>query len=439
MADAWSYIGTVILLILMAVGLVAFSVHRMIKEIRRLKSKSRKLTSWIVEPPPIEVSRSAARDRERYLLSVMDRGGEPPITTVFEDPPGESVHSILQELPLDEAAAQAAALQWERDLERQTAGLGVGRKGVDLANEECHVGIRLMGRVGDALTALAMSRGLTIGQLAPRLSLERIHGPDAESRKTLPYAVVIETHYRAVVESYLEKLRSWLCIGVRLEVDAVPLVRFQSCRESQATPGFVGGYLGSDAGPIYPLTCSHILAPNCSCAIYQAELKPETNVPDVALLRPSGCFAPLGAERVRLTVGDEDDAFRARGHDIVRLPGRKGRGRIHNVSKWAEYEGRLHKFPHVQIEPNIMYFLDFIPWPPWRRYFSRKGHSGSWVTTNESGVWIGLLVGGNEFTHLTEAVLAAPLLTFLNNMQPHLNPSVPMAELAVVYGEETPP
>jgi hypothetical protein len=231
-------------------------------------------------------------------------------------------------------------------------------------------------------------------------------------RGIFPFLVEIESHEYELLREYFESIKDWLGIGIVVREPFGENV-LSRCEFAGAAEGRVGGHIRFGAQEIQErlVTCSHVVSQQCIHSVYRSDLKAETIEPDVALLIPNGkCFG----RKFELSSVDPvktcDSSLILAG-GLQCLPGGKGRGVIFAIGMWAEYSGRVHKFPHFQIQPRVKIWFDLVKWPPWRRYFSRPGESGSWVVTGKS--WLGLLVGANDFHRLSFAAISGPLLGFL--------------------------
>jgi hypothetical protein len=72
----------------------------------------------------------------------------------------------------------------------------------------------------------------------------------------------------------------------------------------------------------------------------------------------------------------------------------------------------IYRFPHVQaipVGPIIRRAMGFLLGP---FVFSAEGDSGSWVLCEESGAWMGMIVGGDAAARTSYIADADALLTF---------------------------
>jgi hypothetical protein len=369
--------------------------------IRLLRGPER---TMVVSRPIFGAAQEAAQSRRRFLERALGSTDDPRLREIIEPVPGLDV--APGELSSREAYAQAISLRWQ------------------LTDDA----FLLMGRVMDVVLSLAHRDDLSAGRLATRIKLVPDEGRD------FPFLVVIETNATELLQRELSAVESWLGVGVAVQEPIEANYFGQGkCQMSGGQGGWLGGLVEFDGSERFFVTCSHVVSEHCGSLFTRSLLKTETYEPDAALLHstiPRGCFEATPPFTNVTPVSESAARLLRKKH--CRLRARARRGRIGEVIGWAEFSNRTHFFPHVQISPDVTILLECLAWPPWGRHFSRKGDSGSWVLSGKD-TWLGMIVGGNTFRHLSYAVLSEPLLGYLQT----LNPQGPnLSRQAAAYVEE---
>jgi hypothetical protein len=76
-----------------------------------------------------------------------------------------------------------------------------------------------------------------------------------------------------------------------------------------------------------------------------------------------------------------------------------------------ENEFKIVPMAQVMLYRNKYFWL--IPWPMFRRYFSRPGDSGSWVISEHDKSWVGMVVAGDQRVKLSYVLRAPELINYL--------------------------
>lgn len=345
----------------------------------------------VIPPQETETAISAAAARRKFIEAHIGPSMfEVPRIEIMEVPPGRGEISF-GELPQGEAIGQAVTLRWQ-------------------LNDDAFL---LLGRVADALNVVARRLDIEPWRLASTIELTRLEPKVTRTPNAFPYMVVINTNEEGTIRQEIGDLASWFGIGVTVQ-RGPQATEFGQCQVPGGLPGCVGGDIRGRHDGTYGLTCAHVVSKRCQSALFKTDLNPRSNEPDVAVLRSDNpCFA-APAEVIEVAPIDQTAAELLGNRSVTRFPGANARGALDTVALWASYANRTHVFPHAVIKPDVKILFDLIAWPPWRKHFSRGGDSGSWVITTEGRKWVGMLVGGSEFHHLSYAILSAPLLAFLD-------------------------
>jgi hypothetical protein len=243
-----------------------------------------------------------------------------------------------------------------------------------------------------------------------------------------PWIVLVRTENTREFVDFLEPLRSWLGIGVRI---ARPLgwTEHRSCTHSQAR-GTVAGYLGGhDDDSIYPLTCAHVLPPQCTQHHVTRDPRTATEQPDAALLQQHPCVGDFNRDVVVGCV-EEPELRRlwVNAIPVVRAGGYSrrvlGYVKYHHTS-YTTQTGAVEDFPACVVKTRrIRYAWGRLPLPLLRWPFSREGDSGSWVMVPKSDgsapSWVGLVAAGGEGDDIMESYVlkASALLDYFRRQLP---------------------
>lgn len=358
---------------------------------------------FIIDPwqPPAVPAAWSAEHRARLLDQEIERetGGRR-----VETPRGFVTIAPLSE---DGGIAQQIGWKWQQ---RSLALLELGRVTDTMLHAEA-----LAARLG----AIRLFESVSLNKVRrPWFERVRSRGLKGQADETEAPAsllcVVVRTRRPRAVGRILRSYGGWLGQGVAVERALGRSRQFGRCEIGGASggKGQVGGYLRTDAGE-YGVTCAHVLTEVCASQAFRMPLQAQTDGPDIGVIRPTRCFPSLGNPRqCHPRALSERDIM---GPITIRMtPHARVRGRIESISLAAFYEGRRHSFPHLQIIAEVGLLFDLLYWPPWKLFFSRRGDSGSWAVTEDGAEWLGVVAGGRPFARLTYAVLADPLLDFLD-------------------------
>ena len=186
-----------------------------------------------------------------------------------------------------------------------------------------------------------------------------------------------------------------------------------SCKSGVGLEGLVGGSIRSQ-NVEFSVTCSHVLSDTCQSKIFDWNPSIDEYAPDAALLNPRNpCFA-LGSKMMPcLTTSDSDVDAAIKNRSLMhkRNPACNGRkGFIRNRATCFSIDGTLHRFPHLEIFPDITGVETLLPIP--KQPFSKSGNSGAWIFGDNTENWYGMVMGGDEYFLSTFAVEAGPLMDY---------------------------
>ena len=263
--------------------------------------------------------------------------------------------------------------------------------------------LSILGRVSDAVTAVARIQGMSSYEISSSVRLEASNDGGARN-----LTCVIETDKFNLFEEYFSGLAEWF--GVRIAI--TPRVYgepFYKCKTSPLT-GQAGGAVGF-AVPQFLTTCSHVIGEGCGSLIFKSALKEETMEPDVALLNiTSPCYTPTVGGKVKTAT--EADMEKASGCPSLELSSRGDRcGEFLYYMDRATYGGRTHKCLHVAVRKHVKSVLDIVYWPL-PALFSKKGDSGAWVL-GRGDLWFGMVVGGSPFNKVSYVLEPQNLKNYL--------------------------
>lgn len=311
----------------------------------------------------------------------------------------------------------------------------------------------LFGRVVDALVAILRQTGELSLTSTKRFtnggSLDVSLKPLSErefSEGQFPWVVVVGTNLPELVAEKLLTLKDWLGIGIDI---ARPLTvqPYWACGKSDDSNGTIAGLLRisslneSNSHPTvsttYALTCAHV-APKCDCHVigeHNNNRDKEGRINGIdALLIPtnSKCLKLDTAEIdvLRTTRPSEIDTLAkperhisGRKWNLVKRKGGESRAlpgiilcpfACHTSVYQPTGESEFRAIPMAQVVLyQTKYFFGLIPWPMFRRYFSRPGDSGSWVLSENEESWVGMLTEGDKRAHLSYVLRAPELIEYL--------------------------
>jgi hypothetical protein len=330
-------------------------------------------------------ARQVATQRENFVHQrLREYRHSLPTQEILEVPPGFSESIMRRELDEPSAEARLTTLLYQS------------------AQEEA----LLFGRLIDAIRCFIRERSLRSPGLpslaGTELVLRRLRWWERR-RGEYPWVALVRTQHTREFAAFLEPLREWLGIGVRI---AAPVGwRLQrSCVYSDEL-GTVAGYVAtSDPAVKYALTCAHVLPERCSQTRLTRSGKSSGDQPDAALLLQHPCVetaqtgvrACFVSRRVlrRLWI-EKTTVYRAGGHS----PHVTGYVKNEQAS-YVKPDNSVEAFPACVVQTKrVRYAWGLLPWPPIRRRFSEHGDSGSWVMIRSAqgpSLWLGMVVAGGE-------------------------------------------
>lgn len=376
-------------------------------------------------------ARLRARERERWVLGHLSRGGEQTFHLLEEPLPGTPERSGPEEAPETprfegefESFGQLARLRWQL---RGDALL-------------------LLERATDVITQLLRrDSGSSAWKQTTRISLHPLRRAFFQ-RTLFPWKIRVLTTSQQLLINSLQRYTDFLGIGVDVDdyQHATPLGRCQG--DYGGMEGVIGGLLlDTTTNDTYAVTCAHVLAPGCGSRVDQPGGPPRrrpgpmappptppqggiSNVPDVALLGDGNpCFEVPRAVAHTVEPASQADIDR---HILNILPvhkthpdARRVTGVITSVVSTIALGDRAYRFPHVSIVPRRIEYLWGALTLPLTRHFSKPGESGSWICGDASS-WLGMIVGGAA-GGTSFAVEASALLDFLATMLIGRRPAPP--------------
>jgi hypothetical protein len=349
----------------------------------------------------------AAIARSQFVRANLERAYQRKIVEV---PPGLATPFTPEQANLDRAAALAQVVRLEYQLSAM----------------ESSPELLLFARVTDALTCILRGAILSqdaqqVSQPAPTFDVSLRRLPRWERRgRRFDWIAVVGTDHRELFRAQLLRLQDWLGIGVDF---AGPLdVQLQrSCQQTPDNLGTVAGCLRSLSGRAdYALTCAHVI-PSCEKRRF-ATLKPGSEVPDAALLKPhTGCLTPqVSGSPLRAATVEEIKTL----HSDDKLMRRVG-GHSWSYQGWvsdrvASYpvEKLVYEFPACIVKLKRNWYGPVL-WPLFRRRFTKKGDSGSWVVVppgilGPEEVLLGMVHAGG--VHGSYVILAQPLIDYFERL-----------------------
>ena len=248
----------------------------------------------------------------------------------------------------------------------------------------------------------------------PTIKLERAISP-ADDR--FPWVAVIESGRasRYVEEISRQKGQFGIAIAIGAGRRVLPL---GACTSGVGLQGSTGGMirLGDDE---FLATCAHVLSKTCMSIALRGLSTNSGEKPDAALLSQSNpCFKagsyriscrPAAESEIEAHIMNSISVHKTGANDHSRL------GRVRNRAHGFKMNGVYHRFPHLEIIPELTQAGPVVL-PLWDRAFSREGDSGSWVVSKTPGLWLGMVVGGDQFFLSTFAADAEPLLCYFSLM-----------------------
>jgi len=271
-----------------------------------------------------------------------------------------------------------------------------------LQNELADDRYLLAGRVIDAITCLRRSEQLDEQDTPTSIRLEPL-GSGSGVRGLYPWRVIIETTAIDRIRSLLDPLHDWLGIGIDFATP-LPIFQYGRCEAPGGSNGVVGGVLTTKMGS-YLVTCWHVLGSECGSQIWppprSTPVQFTDSVPDAALLHTGGpCSITNVSMSTRAVRCMEDREVRRANQGNSKFIKSTERGRHRSRIDFPEV--RYFKIGrHEYVGPHVLittYFVRrfWVYWPLFARRFSNQGESGTWVLDQQSGAWLGMIVGGYE-------------------------------------------
>jgi hypothetical protein len=233
------------------------------------------------------------------------------------------------------------------------------------------------------------------------------------SRYSFPWVVVLETEFPEFWSKILLPLEEW--IAIRVEIAApIAVTSFARCQRVLGKIGVAGGLIECFNGS-FLVTCRHV--PGSYCPAQELTYRPEWNEfkPDVAVLNSHcGCF-PSGTtpgEMLDLaTAKTMADFLRYRAPARKIAPGKQLpigtiTARVIDFSIGDEFT----RFPHIQINTRFVTWFGCLIFPMFDRHFSKPGESGTWVVEEQTGLFVGMIVAGDDQNTITYLLEAEPML-----------------------------
>jgi hypothetical protein len=302
---------------------------------------------------------------------------------------------------------------------------------VTLLHQQSQEPFLLFGRALDAIRCFVRLRSSASGLIdrVPRaeIVLRKLRWWQ-RWRGEYPWIVLVRTENTREFVEFMEPLRNWLGIGVHI-ARPVGWTAHRSCVHSKAK-GTVAGYLsGHDPDSRYPLTCAHVLPPQCTQHHVTRDPRAATEQPDAALLQQHPCVGTFSRDVVVDCV-EEPELRRlwAKGVPVARAGGYSTRFRGYVKHRQAAYitkAGEIEEFPACVVKTRrIRYVWEWLPFPFLRRPFSSEGDSGSWVMVPKSDGnapgWVGMIAAGGEGDDIMESYVlkASELLHYFRRQLP---------------------
>jgi hypothetical protein len=341
----------------------------------------------------------AAEQRRQFLSRFNDvtNPAEFPRFEIREFPPGIEAIDSRRELSPSDAVGQMVRLRWQ--LKRPE--LLLLERVVDTA-----LGI-LERRLGDS--SARITNGL-LGAVRVEPAKRRSRDPNI-----FPWTVILETNYPGLYRAEFERLRNWLAIGIDFD-RPTEFVGYGLCQVPGGERGEVGGVLHLQDSEL-AMTCAHVLSDQCGSLVVRGEPRRAGQQPDAALISmQSPCFQIHTQPRSGKVPATRDEIDRChRREDTVRYANirhKSVRGYLYGTLSEFPIDGTVYRFPHEAVVPATRLILGILPWPPGTGLFSEPGDSGSWILTEKSDNWIGMLVGGDPFTRTSYIADGQSLLSF---------------------------
>ena len=378
-----------------------------------------RLNEWniVIPPPDIDVAHNRAKDRINNIKNEFEKNGLffsekiSPDSSVLKNefiewPPINEERSSRHFDSYSSACGQMARLLWQ------------------LRQPE----YALAERVIDAIVAfrrLSSARDRDAIEY-PTVKVEKLNGEYVRENK-FPWVVVVETDNAESYRRFLSNISDWL--GIAVAIGPPRRVNLHgACKAGVGLEGVVGGVLRNSESEVY-VTCSHVLSSECQSKILGGDPSKDSNEPDAALLRSGNPCFKLDSNMVpcaSVSTEEVDQHILNRRLVQKRNPecnSRKGfiRNRVHGFN----VNGTFHRFPHLEIFPDISRF-DSLMMPFWRRAFSKRGDSGSWVFEENSENWVGMVIGGDEYFLSTFVAESEPLLDYFTLLSRDVNIDSPL-------------
>ncbi|GEM_PF-5696800 len=443
LSDAFIFIVTVIVPVIIALAVVAFAfslLFGLARNVRRWMSRVRDQVGSIVaatseelelfvfsslhflgaafvrevglrhchnlfRPSSREAAERAAIERQQFVRREIERR---PTREIIEIAPGlPEVEGLLHnDLSEHRSIAQEVRLQYQA------------------ASTE----LLLFARLFDTLVYLVRldeyNQGSRRGPVSFDVSLRKLRRWERGARNSFGWVATIGTRDRQLFEESLTELREWLGLGIEFTKPARHQLQRRCLQDDdQRALGTIAGILQERVlESAYPITCSHVLPGKCNNKVF-ADFVPGNDVPDAMLLKqhmiciPSKELLPplkvVTASEVALLHSGETRLQRLAGHSP------KYTGWLPNgVYQSYMTEGVTYNFSACSVLLlRRLYFV--VSWPLFRRRFSLRGDSGSWVIV-PAGILgpeprlLGMIQAGGP--HGSHVLLAEALLAYFEKL-----------------------
>jgi hypothetical protein len=348
-------------------------------------------------PSSLSDANEAANQRRRFLDEFI--GGEDPANfprfEILERPPGiELSERPTGEFSPTDAIGQMVRLRWQ-----------IEQPELLLLERVVDAAIAIVNRAVDQSSQVRRTELLGAIRLEPR---------KRKPRDKFPWVVILETNHPEVFRSEFEILKNWLAIEILFDQPS-EIFRYGQCQMLGGRLGEIGGLL-EFSNQSFPMTCAHVLSHGC------ASLAIGTNPgqgqqPDAALIQSgTPCFHWQSQSASPKTPATRQDVERCMLRaDTVRYANtrhKRVRGYLYGTVSEFPVDGVLYRFPHEMVVPITRLLFGFLPWPLRSGFFSEPGDSGSWILTEKSDRWVGMVVGGDPFTRTSYIAEGGSLLKF---------------------------
>jgi hypothetical protein len=363
-------------------------------------------------------ARDVAAERQQFLQNQLRQYSSAlPETEIIEIPPTLAEVYERRALSRQSANARLVGLLYQRGEEQSV----------------------LFGRVVDAISCFVRSRGAVSSSpdtppLSAEIVLRKLRWWERWPGE-YPWVALVRTKRTVDFVHFLEPLRNWLGIGIRVAQPAGWTPQ-RNCVHSNEQ-GTVAGYFGTrDPKVKYALTCAHVLPESCPQYRITRQPRSEASQPDAALLHQHACVDDVrdGArtrfvsERLLRRLWREKSPVRRAGGYSQRVLGYVK----HREAAYVAKDGTAEEFPACVVKTRrVRYARGLLPRPFFRRRFSQQGDSGSWVVVDESATdtpsWLGMVVAGGENEDKMESYVlkASALLRYLRCELRNERPLIP--------------